>query len=62
VVARGFMPTYTEKHILPEAGEVTIGLKPHDLDHRKPERVVRGRVVNENGDPVPRAIVEPDGV
>jgi Carboxypeptidase regulatory-like domain len=62
VVARGFMPTYTPEHIVPEKGEATIALKPHDLDGRKPERVLRGRVVNENGDPVPRAMVEPDGV
>ena len=47
------MPTYTPGHIVPEAGEAAIALKPHDLDRRKPERVLRGRVVNENGDPVP---------
>jgi hypothetical protein len=62
VVARGFAPTYTAKHIEPEKGDVAIALKAHDLDRRKPERVVRGRVVNENGDPVARAVVEPDGV
>jgi len=62
VVTRGFAPTYTPEHIVPEAGEAAIALKPHDLDRRKPERVVRGRVVNENGDPVARAMVEPDGL
>jgi hypothetical protein len=62
VVARGFAPAYTPKHLEPEAGDVVIPLKRHDLDSRKPERVVRGRVVNENGDPVSRASVEPDGV
>jgi hypothetical protein len=62
VVARGFAPTDTPKHIEPETGDVPIKLKTHDLDRRNPERVVRGRVVNENGDPVARAIVEPDGV
>jgi hypothetical protein len=62
VVAREFAPAYTSKHLEPEAGDVVIPLKRHDLDRRKPERVVRGRVVNENGDPVTRAIVEPDGV
>jgi hypothetical protein len=62
VVARGFAPTYTPTHIVPDAGEAAIALKPHDLDRRKAERVVRGRIVNENGDPVARAIVEPDGV
>lgn len=62
VVARGYAPAYTPKHLEPEAGDVAIRLKPHDLDRRKPERVVRGRVVDENGDPVARAVVEPDGV
>jgi hypothetical protein len=62
VVARGFAPASTPKHVEPEAGDVVIDLKRHDLDRRKPDRVVRGRVVNENGDPVARAIVEPDGV
>jgi hypothetical protein len=62
VVARGFAPTYTPTHIVPDAGGASIALKPHDLDRRKPERVVRGRVVIENGDPVARAIVEPAGM
>ena len=62
MVARGFVPAYTTKHIEPEAGDVPIALKPHDLDRRRPERVFRGRVVNENGDPVARAILEPEGV
>ena len=61
-MARGFAPAYTPKHLEPEAGDVAIRLKPHDLDRRKPERVVRGRVVNEDGDPVARSIVEPVGV
>jgi len=56
------MPTYTPKQIVPEAGEAAIALKPHDLDRCKPERVLRGQLVNENGDPVPRAIIEPVGV
>ena len=62
MVARGFAPTFTARHVEPESGDVRVALKAHDLDRRKPERVVRGRVVNENGDPVARAVVEPDGV
>ncbi len=42
VVARGFVPAYTTKHIEPEAGDVPIALKPHDLDRRRPERVFEG--------------------
>jgi hypothetical protein len=34
----------------------------HELDRRNQERVVRGRFVNENGDPVARAIGEPASV
>jgi protocatechuate 3,4-dioxygenase beta subunit len=60
-VAEGFRPSYTEKHVEPETGPVSIRLKPHDLDHRDPKRVLLGRVVNENGDPVARAVVEPFG-
>jgi hypothetical protein len=62
VVARGFAPAYTPKHIEPEAGQAVIPLKAHDLDTRKPERVVRGRVVDGNGNPVALAVVEPSGV
>jgi hypothetical protein len=61
VVANGFLPTYTPKPIIPEERPVEIALKPHDLDRRAPSRVLRGRVVNENGDPVARAVVEPFG-
>ncbi len=61
-VAEGFRPSYTDKHVEPAAGPVSIALKPHDLDQRDPKRVLLGRVVNENGDPVARAVVEPQGV
>jgi protocatechuate 3,4-dioxygenase beta subunit len=62
VVARGFAPRYSPKHVTPETGASLITLKARDLGSRKPERVVHGRVLNENGDPVARAIVEVDGV
>lgn len=61
VVANGFLPTYTPKPIIPEAGPADIILKPHDLDRRAPSRVLQGRLVNEDGDPVARAVVEPFG-
>jgi hypothetical protein len=62
VVARGFAPAHTHQHIMPATGAAVITLKPRDLQHRKPERVVRGKVVDANGDPIARASVSPDGV
>jgi hypothetical protein len=62
VVARGFAPKYAPKHIVPDEGEAAIALEPRNLDQRTPERVLCGLVLNENGGPVPRAIVEPAGV
>jgi hypothetical protein len=59
--ARNHQPTFTEKAIVSEAGRVVFTLKAHDLDRREANRVVRGRVVNENGDPVGRAVIEPNG-
>jgi hypothetical protein len=59
--AKNHQPTYTEKHIVAEAGRVALTLKAHDLDRREPGRLVRGRVLNENGDPVGRAVIEPNG-
>lgn len=61
VVANGFLPTYTPKPIVPEERLVEVALKPHDLDRRAPSRVLLGRVVNEDGDPVARAVIEPFG-
>ncbi len=62
MVAGGHVPTYLPGHIVPEEGPAAIALKPHDLDRRDVSRVLRGRVVNEDGDPVPRAVIEPMGV
>jgi hypothetical protein len=38
-----------------------LRLKAHDLDTRDPSLIVRGRVVDEQGAPVPDALVEPFG-
>jgi hypothetical protein len=46
----------------PKAEPVTLTLKPHDLDKRAPARVLRGRVLDEDGQPVPEAVVEPFGI
>lgn len=62
VVARDFAPAYTPDHVVPGMGEEMIALTPRDLDARKPEQVMRGRVHDENGNPVPRAIVETHGL
>jgi hypothetical protein len=60
-VADGHVPTFTPKHVDPKSGRVTLKLKPHDLDTRDPALVFRGRVVDEKGDPVAEAVVEPNG-
>jgi hypothetical protein len=62
VVADGHVPTYSAKPIDPRAGPVTLALKPHDLDRRDPALVLRGKVLDEDGKPVPRAVVEPFGI
>ena len=62
VVAEGHIPTITKKTVDPQAGRATISLKPHDLDSRADERIVKGRVVDEEGNAVPRAVIEPFGM
>jgi hypothetical protein len=61
VVAEGHIPTNSEKLIDPKVGPVLLALKPHDLDRRDPALVLRGRVLDEDGKPVPGAIVQPAG-
>jgi hypothetical protein len=60
-VADGHVPTYTPKHVDPRTGPVTFRLKQHDLASRDPALVFRGCVVDEKGNPVPDAVVEPNG-
>jgi len=62
VVAEGHVPTITKKPVDPQAGRATISLKPHDLDSRTDERIVKGRVVDEEGNAVPRAMIAPFGM
>jgi protocatechuate 3,4-dioxygenase beta subunit len=45
----------------PRSGPVNFSLKPQDLDRRDPGLVFRGRVLDEAGDPVAGAVVEPFG-
>lgn len=60
-VAEGYTPTYTATPTDPKSGPVTIRLKAHDLATRDPALVFRGRVLDEKGEPVPDALVEPHG-
>jgi hypothetical protein len=60
-VADGYMPALSEKAADPKAGPVKFTLKPHELDKRDPALVLKGRVLNEAGRPVARAVVEPYG-
>lgn len=41
---------------------MTLTLQPHDLDRRDPTLVLRGRVIDENKNPVKYAAVEPFGI
>src|SRR5262249_13206098 len=60
-VADGYVPARTPKAVDPQKGPVTFALRPHDLDRRDPALVLRGRVLDEDGKPVSRAVVEPFG-
>jgi len=62
VISRDFKPTYSPTYLVPGADEAVVALKPHTLDASKPELILTGRVVNESGDPVPYAAVEPQSV
>jgi hypothetical protein len=61
-VADGHSPAYSAKSVDPKAGPTTLKLKPHDLDARDPALVLKGRVLDEKGDPVAGATVEPYGL
>jgi hypothetical protein len=60
-VAPGHTPAYSARLVDPAAGPVTLTLSPHDLDTRDPALVFKGRVLDEGGQPVPQAVVEPQG-
>jgi protocatechuate 3,4-dioxygenase beta subunit len=45
----------------PRAGPVTLTLKTSDLADRDPALVLKGRVLDDDGDPLPGAVVEPFG-
>jgi hypothetical protein len=60
-VADGHTPTLSAKLVDPTAGQTTFKLKRHDLDARDPTLVFRGRVLDEKGNPVPDAVVDPIG-
>lgn len=45
----------------PRAGAVKVSLKAHDLDRRDSSLIVRGRVLDERGKPVPHATITPTG-
>lgn len=60
VVADGFVPNHSPRAVDPQAGPASVTLAPHDLDRRDPALVFRGRVLDEDGRPVPRAVVVPE--
>lgn len=55
------MPTYSPRPADPRAGPVKLVLKPQDLSRRDPALVLRGRVIDDRGQPVAGAVVEPFG-
>jgi hypothetical protein len=60
-VAEGYTPSISPKLVDPKAEPMTFTLRRHDLDKRAPALVFRGRVLDEEGKPVPDAMVEPRG-
>lgn len=63
VVADGHVPTYSPQQVDPTSrGDVKLALKPHNLDRRDPALIVRGRVIDENGNAVAGAVVTPFGL
>jgi hypothetical protein len=62
VIAEGFTPTYSAKHVDPSAEPIKLILKATDLDRRDPKLVLRGRIVDDQGRPLARAQVEPNGL
>jgi hypothetical protein len=62
VVAAGYTPAYSPRHVDPRAGVAAIKVRPHDLDRRDPALVFRGRVLDDAGAPVEGAVVDPRGV
>jgi hypothetical protein len=60
-VAECHVPALSPKPVDPNAGPADFKLTPHDLDKRDPALVLRGRVLDESGEPVPAAVVEPFG-
>jgi hypothetical protein len=61
IVADGYVPMYSTNAVDPGAGPVEFKLKLHDLDRRDPERVFRGRVVIDTGQPIEGAMVQVRG-
>jgi hypothetical protein len=61
VYERGYVPTLTDGAVDPRAGAVTLRLARHDLAERDPELVLRGTVVDAQGDPVLHAVLTPQG-
>lgn len=60
-VAEGYTPALLPKPADPSAGPVAFTLTPHDLDKRVPALILKGRVLDEDGTPIPQAVVEPFG-
>jgi len=58
VIADGFRPAFVAK-VDPAQGPIRAALEPMSLDQIPPERIVRGRVFDAAGLPVPGATVEP---
>lgn len=62
VVAEGYTPALSAKAADPAAaGPIAFTLTPHDLDKRDPALVLKGRIVDEQGQPIAQAVVEPYG-
>jgi protocatechuate 3,4-dioxygenase beta subunit len=58
-MADGYTPALTRSVVDPKTGPVSLYLKPNDLAKRDPKLVLLGRIHDEKGKPVARAIVRP---
>jgi RNA polymerase sigma factor (sigma-70 family) len=58
VAAKGHVAVLCDA-VDPRDGQLKVALRRHELDKRDPATIVRGRVVDEQGKPVPNALVKP---
>jgi protocatechuate 3,4-dioxygenase beta subunit len=61
IVAEGYEPTF-KTQVDPIEGDIEVQLSPHDPDRFHPERSIRGKVVDHEGEPVIGATISTRGI